>query len=510
MINRVYIKNCLSFKEVDLEFKEGLNIFTGPSGAGKSVLMSEILSLFAINDVKAELSEVTILDSNIEDDNFSIEKDDDIIIKSIKKEKTRYLLNNQSISRKNLKDFSSKIIKHLNLKDISDFESIKIIEFLDRLSSKNDKNFTQIKDNFEKSFKEFSNIKRDLKKLEEDEKRLEDLKEFARFEISKIEEINPKIDEYEELNSIKKALAKKDKIEKSMQKASAIFNLTSSVNELLELIEVDSSFFDEAINELNNIMEKSKDSIFELEDINIEEVLDRIEKISGLQKRFGSIKEALDYKDEKKKELDGYLNISFEKEKLEKRYKELELILDELAQKLTLFRSKTLVVLEEKINYYLNFLHLNSVKIELLKKELDFNGFDEIEFTLNSVSLSSISSGEYNRLRLALLSSISDFELAQNGILFLDEIDSNLSGKESEAIAKVLEKLSKTYQIFAISHQIQLSSCANQHFLVEKKDGVSSARLLQGEDKIIELARMISGENISTEALEFAKNLINN
>ena len=67
MINRVYIKNCLSFKEVDLEFKEGLNIFTGPSGAGKSVLMSEILSLFAINDVKAELSEVTILDSNIEE-----------------------------------------------------------------------------------------------------------------------------------------------------------------------------------------------------------------------------------------------------------------------------------------------------------------------------------------------------------------------------------------------------------------------------------------------------------
>ena len=145
--------------------------------------------------------------------------------------------------------------------------------------------------------------------------------------------------------------------------------------------------------------------------INIEEVLDRIEKISGLQKRFGSIKESLDYKDEKKKELDGYLNISFEKEKLEKRYKELELILDELAQKLTLFRSKTLVVLEEKINYYLNFLHLNSVKIVLNKKELDFNGFDEIEFTLNSVSLSSISSGEYNRLRLALLSSISDFEL---------------------------------------------------------------------------------------------------
>lgn len=510
MIDRIYIKNCLSFKEIDLEFKKGLNIFTGPSGAGKSVLMSEILSLFAISDVKAELGEVTIANLNIEDDNFSIEKDDDIIIKSIKKEKTRYLLNNQSISRKNLKDFSSKIIKHLNLKDISDFESVKIIDFLDRLSSRNDKKFTKIKLDFENSYLEFSQVKKDLKKLEEDEKRLEDLKEFARFEISKIEEIDPKTDEYEELNSIKKALAKKDKIEKATQKANTIFEFTSSVNELLELIEVDSSFFDETINELNNIIEKSKDSIYELEDINIEEVLDRIEKISGLQKRFGSIEEALEYKNEKKKELEGYLNISFEKDKLENRYKELNIVLEKLAVELTVYRKKSLKILEEKINYYLDFLHLNSVKIELEAKALDFNGCDEIVFYLNNVSLNSISSGEYNRLRLALLSSVSDFELAQNGILFLDEIDANLSGKESEAIAKVLEKLSKTYQIFAISHQIQLSSCAHQHFLVEKKDGVSSVRLLNKEDKIIELARMISGENISTKALEFAKNLINN
>ncbi len=91
----------------------------------------------------------------------------------------------------------------------------------------------------------------------------------------------------------------------------------------------------------------------------------------------------------------------------------------------------------------------------------------------------------------------------------MDEIDANLSGKESEAISKVLITLSKNYQIFAISHQPQLTASANQHFLVDKKDGVSSVKLLNNNEKITEIARMISGENVTDEAIEFAKNILN-
>ena len=85
MINRVYLKDCLSFEEVDLEFKKGLNIFTGPSGAGKSILMQAILSLFALADVKANLGEVLLNNSKIDDETYDLSSDDDIIIKSIKK-----------------------------------------------------------------------------------------------------------------------------------------------------------------------------------------------------------------------------------------------------------------------------------------------------------------------------------------------------------------------------------------------------------------------------------------
>ncbi len=83
---------------------------------------------------------------------------------------------------------------------------------------------------------------------------------------------------------------------------------------------------------------------------------------------------------------------------------------------------------------------------------------------LNAVNLQTISSGEFNRLRLALLTSMSEVDIVNNGILFLDEIDANLSGKESSAIAKVLMELSKSYQIFAISHQPQLTASAKGIF----------------------------------------------
>ncbi len=508
MIRRVYLKDCLSFNEVDLEFKNGLNIFTGPSGAGKSILMQAILSLFALADVKAKLGEVELDNLKFDDESYDINSDDDIVIKSIKKDKVRYFLNNQSISKKNLNEFSKKLIKHLNLKDTSEFDSLKLIDFLDKLTSKNKKEFKELKDTFDNLYIEFQIIKKELKKILEDENKLEDLKEFAKFEISKIEQINPSIDEYEELNLIKKRLSKKEKIEIAIKKASGIMEFNHNVTSALELMEVNSSFFDEAMNELNNVFEKFNDSLYELEDINIENVLDRIEKLSALQKRFGSIEECLKYKEQKKIELESYENIFFQKEKLEKRYKIINEKLLELSQEISQYRKETSLILEGKINEYLKFLYLSNAKIIFEEKELDSCGIDNILFELNGVTLETISSGEYNRLRLALLTSMSEFDIVDNGILFLDEIDANLSGKESDAISKVLIKLSNSYQIFAISHQPQLTSSANQHFLVDKQNGNSKVILLNNKERINEIARMISGENITNEAIEFAKNLL--
>ena len=508
MINRIYLKDCLSFKEIDLEFDKGLNVFTGPSGAGKSILMQAILSLFAQSDVRASLGEVLISDSKIIDELYDLDINDDIVIKTIKKEKVRFFINNQTISKKNLNIFSSKLIKHLNLRDTSDFESFKLLNFLDKLSSINDEKFVEIKANFDLLYKDLIVLKKELEKIQNDELKIEDLKEFAKFEIEKIETINPTLDEYEELNLLKRKLSKKDKIEDAIKDASEILNYRHSVSNTLELLEEDSSFFDETMNELNNIFEKFNDSLFELEDIDIETVLNRIEKLSSLQKRFGSIELALEYKEEKKRELLSYDNITFEKSILEKKIEKLTNEVNKLSIDISSSRKKSVLILQDKINEYLKFLYLSNAEISLQEKKLDSYGIDEVYFELNGVNLNTISSGEYNRLRLALLTSMSEFDIIENGVLFLDEIDANLSGKESDAIANVLSTLAKSYQIFAISHQPQLTSASAQHFLVDKKDGISTITLLTKKERINEIARMISGEEITSNAINFAKNLL--
>jgi len=508
MIDRFYLKDFLSFKEVDLEFKKGLVVFTGPSGAGKSILMDAFLSLFGYKDAKAALGETTISSTGVYNEAYDIDINDEIIIKEIKKGKVRYFVNNQSISKKNLFGFSQNIVKHLHLKDVSDFQSAKLVVFLDKLCALKSRKFQNLKNEFEVSFKELSAVEAKLLKIKKDELKIEDLKEYAKFEIEKITSLDPQIGEYDELNLIKKQLSRKDKIEDAIKSASSIFDSSSAVSTALELMEQDSGFFDESINELNNIFESFNDTLSELEELDIEHVLDRIEKLSSLQKRFGGIEQAIAYKVQKQEELDSYENITFEKSVLEKKQEELYELTTNLALELSKQRLDACKVLEEKINYYLEFLYLSNASIALEDKELDITGANSVVFELNGVNLDTISSGEFNRLRLALLTSMSEFEIVNGGILFLDEIDANLSGKESNAIANVLATLSKTYQIFVISHQPQLTASAAQHFLVDKKDGVSSVRVLNKQEQIEEISRMISGEDITKEAREFAMNLI--
>ncbi|HHH19780.1 MAG TPA: DNA recombination protein RecN, partial [Campylobacterales bacterium] len=115
--------------------------------------------------------------------------------------------------------------------------------------------------------------------------------------------------------------------------------------------------------------------------------------------------------------------------------------------------------------------------------------------------------GEFNRVRLALMV-VALSGVREGGVLILDEIDANVSGDESIAIANMIAKLSTVYQIFAISHQAHLASKANQHIVVTKQGGSSSARLLDAQGRVEEIARIIGGEKPNQEAINFALKLL--
>ena len=506
MIERFYLQEYLSFKEAELNFSPGLIVFTGPSGSGKSILLSSILSSLGVDSCDAALCESSVA--------WAIEKEslynqnDLNIFKHIKKENSRYFINNQAVSKKSMYEIASNYLRHLSLKDFSDFENENLLEILDTRVALRHKKFPSLKEEYKTSFKEFLDVQTQLYKIMEEEKKIVELKEFTAFEIKKIEDINPKESEDEELLSIKKELSRKEKVVKNIEQAYDIFNYEHYAFSALESLEVDSSFISDAMNELRATFDNAQEKFSALDEIDIEEVLNRIEALSGIKRRYGSIKEALEYKEQKKIELMKYENIEIEKSGLEEKYKKLEKSVDVLANELSILRSNALDSFNKDLNSYLKELYLRDANVKLEKVSATIDGVDKLEILLNNTPLQKISTGEFNRLRLAVLALKAENMSSGGGVLMLDEIDANLSGEESMSVAKVLRKLSQYFQIFVISHQPQLTSMGNQHFLVYKKGNESFVKELDFESRIDEIARIISGDIVSNEAKEFAKELL--
>jgi DNA repair protein RecN (Recombination protein N) len=512
VIERVYLKEYVTFEEVELEFSEvemefskGLIVFTGPSGAGKSVLMRGILSIFGFFDVNAKIGEA-VVDNDIDLEKYGIEKDEVIIFKQMKKNKNRYFINNQAVSKKTVKEIALSFINYLSLREIREFESENIISVLDKMVQ--EKDYYVKLEEYKNLFNKYKKLNKQLQELLEKEKNAKERIEFLKYELNKIESINPKEGEFEELMKIKKDLSKVEKIKEKAAEIERIFEFENSVYEFLDMIEEESDFFSNAMNELRIAIDKANEKAEFLETIDIEEVLNRLSDLQELIRRFGSIEEALKYYEEKKKELEKLENLTFEKESLQKEINEtthqLEKIADYLHEKRKLSSEK----FEKELNKYLRKLYMPEGKV-ILKKGDNFyeHGKDIAEIIVNDIDINTISTGEFNRLRVALLASRLEYD-DEEKTLFLDEIDANLSGEESMSVADVLKLLSKKYQIFAISHQPQLASKADKHFLVTKNENKSFVKELSKDERIEEIARIIGGKEKSQKAIEYAKELL--
>jgi DNA repair protein RecN (Recombination protein N) len=262
------------------------------------------------------------------------------------------------------------------------------------------------------------------------------------------------------------------------------------------------------MNELRIAIDKANEKAEFLEAIDIEEVLNRLSDLQELIRRFGSIEEALKYYEEKRKELEKLENLTFEKESIQKEINEIIHKLETISGYLHEKRKLSAKKFEKELNKYLRKLYMPEGKV-ILNKADDFYeyGKDVAEIIVNDIDINTISTGEFNRLRVALLASRLEYDDDEK-TLFLDEIDANLSGEESMSVADVLKLLSKKYQIFAISHQPQLASKADKHFLVTKNENKSYVKELTKDERIEEIARIIGGKEKSQKAIEYAKELL--
>ena len=507
MINRVYLKNLILFDEVELELEKGLVVLSGPSGAGKSLFMNSILSTFGYVTAEAALCELSV-DKPLKLQSDAYELEEEITLKVLKKEKVRYYLDGQNISKKGLKEMFSPYVQYLSVRDKGGFESETLIELMDNALLSYDKSFKKMHKEYKKRYTNYKIKLEQLNKIKEDESKLAELIEFTNFEIEKIESISPKVGEDEELIKVKQQLSRIDKVTEALEQANDIFKFEESVSEVYRLLEKDDSSFVELMNQLRVDFEDIESLSEELAEVDIEGVLDRLEKISSLKNRYGSIEEALEYAELKRKELAGYKNIEQDKSMLESflnmEYSELSVI----AGRITLARKKESQKLEKELEKYLNELKLPAINFTFEKLNLDALGQDRVGLELNGSGANTLSGGEFNRVRLALMV-VALSGVKEGGVLILDEIDANVSGDESIAIANMIAKLSTVYQIFAISHQAHLASKAKQHLLVSKSNGVSEVTLLDKNGQISEIARIVGGEKPNEEALGFAKKLLN-
>ena len=505
MIDRVYIKELLSFDKIALEFDKGLIVITGPSGAGKSVFIGSILANFGLANQEAKLCEVELKrPKNLTSELFELE--DEIVIKSIKKDRVRLFLNEQNISKKALKELFSKQISYISVRNKSGFESSELLELIDGYIK--DDSFYKLKQDYSLGYKELIDDKKELASIKDRVKNASERLEFLKFEIEKIESANPKEGEYEELLKIKKQLSKLDKINEIAAKASNIFDYEDAINELFLMMDKDASYFSDAMNQLRGDIEDIDALSEELADIDIEEVLDRLQVLDALTKRFGSIAEALEYLEQKREELASFESVEEDLSELERKIEAQTKHLLAMANKISSLRKSTVKKIEKELSSYLAELKLPALKFAFEAIELSSSGADSVSVSMGNTKVESLSGGEFNRVRLALLTVAASSASKTQGVIVLDEIDANVSGDESIAIANMISKLSKSFQIFAISHQPHLSSKANSHILITKKDGKSTASILNREQRVEEIARIIGGESFNKESLEFAKKLL--
>ena len=539
MISRILVRGAPNFPCLEMHTRPGFTVISGASGSGKSVFIGALLSAFGLKDPTAELIEVTLsadlkeLGIDLEESGIADYIQGQTTVSLLKRSNTRYFINRQAISKKRLSELAKRFIHHISVKDASELDGHNLLRVLDGLVAREDSCYSALLASYEASFKEFKECQKELAALEAKERNIENLRDFAKFEIERIERVAPSPGEYDRLMPDKKLLSKREKILHACQEALLALDSLDSVQKVAQLLELDLNSFEAAMLEAREAISAGLESFQRLE-LDPEAMLERLSLLADINRRYGSEALALEHLESQKRKLEEYDNLSFNKEAMLRRYEKLAFDSKNLALELHNKRLASLPLLEDELNDFARRLKLGRISFELglampessLDEEalsvdeasyLGLHGASGLEILLDLVPKSSLSSGEYNRVRLSMLCMMAKLDSVDKegvarprGVLILDEIDANLSGEESEGVARLLSLLSSSYQVFAISHQSFMPLFGDWHYLVSRTGAASQLSLLDEEGRAGEIARIISGSNLNEEALDYARRLLKN
>ena len=547
MLISLEIRNFLLIKQNSVNFTKGFNAFTGETGAGKSIIMDGLklalggknYSNLSLNENKTtSIKAVFEIDKNIKEKiielDLSIDDDYLIVERQINhKQKSKIFINGQMQPLNIIKQLLSDSIEFQeNFEQQELFDSKYFLKFIDKLGVIN-------KDDLKKTFLIFKNSKVEYQSLIENSKNIKEELETLKSKKNKFDTLRPKENEYSDLiekrnytKNFKKISDLSIELKNSIEVLQKNNDLTSIDKNLIKLSEFDKQYQDlsnkfssnyfEIIEIINEI--ESKFENFEFNEVDFDTIDERIHQYQQLSKFFDTAPEELHYIEEKIiNEIDQLQNFDKQKDKLFKIYqKSLKDYLDE-AKKVSSLRISHADKVSSEINMMLPNMNIEQGEIlfEFLKAEEEMftqEGYDilKVSFRTNKKSeFNSIkkvaSGGELSRLLLIIKSISAKFD--KNLTLIFDEVDSGLSGKIADNVSKKIYELSKSNQIIAITHSAQVASKADSHWKIEKKikndDMQSYISLLDEQSRILEIASLISGSNVTDETKIVAQNLIN-
>ena len=543
MLKSLYIKNYILIDELRLDFKSGFSVFTGETGAGKSILIDAIgllmgdrfsSDLIRHGNDKAVLEAVFYSDNKMIHQlllNYGIELDSDELI--ISRELTR---DGRSVNRLNNRSIAINILKELSV-FLIDIHSQNDTQYL--LNNKYHLNLldeynpdTNLLSSVKTLFQEYDSIRKELNHKEKTEYNPDDL-EFLEFQINEINQANLVEGEDVELESKQKMMMSFEKISTRLKNAIDLFDENDGVSikfhdALKQLHYIDELDDVKRVNEeLNDLYYVLNDKIAELkhsfnslsfDEDSLNAIQDRLFLINRLKKKYGkSISDIYAFRDQLVERVNMIEN---RQEVIDKLREHLNRAYDAFYKKaiqLSDYRKSQAKVLKMAIIKEIRDLYLDKAQFEIEFKESEpsSNGVDSVEFLIsmnpgeNLKPLIKVASGgELSRLMLGMKVIFNKLQKIETVIF--DEIDSGVSGRVATAIGQKMSNLSKTAQVFSVTHLGQVAACSHSHYYVSKKQlkDITETNIveLDKQGRINELS-MISSGTLNPASIKAAEEL---
>lgn len=549
MLKKIYIKNFTLIDQLDITFHAGFSVITGETGAGKSIILGAIGLLLGNRAdskmIKMGEKKCTIeahfdlskynYEAYFEELDIDFEPEDTIIRRELTSNgKSRAFINDTPVSLQDMRTLGEQLIdihsQHQNLLlQKEDFQ----LNVIDTIAS-DQKEVAAYK----AAFQQYKNAEKQLAELTSRLAKAKENEDFLRFQYNELASANLVSGEQEELEQESKMLSHAEEIKSALYQANgllsddnAIIDQLRTVSEILNKvtsvypkIEAAAARVDEAYIELKDIASEvsAESENIDYDPTHLEEVNQKLDTLFTLEQKYhvSSDTQLIALKNELDEQLQKIDNSDEETAELERVVGRWKAEVEKLGKTLTTVRKKAAKTIENEMGKRLVPLGIPKVqfKVEIAEKTLSLDGRDKVQFLFSantSTALEPIaqvaSGGEIARVMLSLKAMLSG--AVKLPTIIFDEIDTGVSGKIAEKMALIMKEMGNAdRQVLSITHLPQIAALGHSHYKVEKEeaeDGTHSRmRELSDEERVQEIAQMLSGADITEAALQNARELI--